>query len=110
MMKHHGPTQARTFADNSAAVQENELAKKVADALVIDFTHYKGTPKVIARLAGASPQAAKNWLAGQHPPSLVSFLRLLPHSPSLRKLIAQEADLDPGFQRGLIDLMNRYIR
>jgi hypothetical protein len=109
-MKPHEPTQARTFADNSAAVQENEVAKQVADALVIDFAHYKSTPKVIARLAGASPQAAKNWLAGQHPPSLVSFLRLLPHSPSLRKLIAMEQDCDPGFQRGLIELMQRYIR
>lgn len=109
-MKRNELMSPRTFADSSAAVQESEVAKQVSACLVVDFAHYKGTPKVIARLAGASPQAAKNWLAGDNPPSLVSFLRLLPHSPSLRKLVAMESDLSPEFTRELTALIQRHLR
>jgi hypothetical protein len=110
MMKRNESIAARTFADSSADIQESDVAKQISACLVVDFAHYKGTPKVVARLAGASPQAAKNWLAGQHPPSLVSFLRLLPHSPSLRKLVAMESDLSPEFTRELNALIQRHLR
>jgi hypothetical protein len=110
MMKRNESIAARTFADSSADIQESDVAKQISACLVVDFAHYKGTPKVVARLAGASPQAAKNWLAGQHPPSLVSFLRLLPHSPSLRKLVAMESDLSPEFTRELNALIQRHMR
>jgi hypothetical protein len=110
MMKRNDAITARTFADSSAGIQESDVAKQVSACLVVDFAHYKSTPKVIARLAGASPQAAKNWLAGSHPPSLVSFLRLLPHSPSLRKLAAMESELSPDFQRELSALIQRHMR
>jgi hypothetical protein len=113
-MKRNGTLPHRTFADRSADIQESKVANDVSVALVLDFGPYKGTPKVIARVAGASPQAAKNWLAGDHPPSLTSFLRLLPHSPSLqamvRRLAGMEADLDPDFQRELTALLQRYGR
>jgi hypothetical protein len=110
MMKRNGTLSDRTFADSSADVQESQVAKQVSACLVVDFAHYKGTPKVIARLAGASPQAAKNWLAGDNPPSLVSFLRLLPHSPSLRKLVAMESELSPEFTRELSALIQRHMK
>jgi hypothetical protein len=110
MMKRNESIAARTFVDCSAAIQESDVAKQVSACLVVDFAHYKSTPKVVARLAGASPQAAKNWLAGQHPPSLVSFLRLLPHSPSLRKLVAMESELSPDFTRELSALIQRHLR
>jgi hypothetical protein len=110
MMKRNDAITARTFADSSAGIQESDVAKQVSACLVVDFAHYKSTPKVIARLAGASPQAAKNWLAGNHPPSLVSFLRLLPHSPSLRKLAAMESELSPDFTRELSQLIQRHLR
>lgn len=110
MMKRNGTLSDRTFADCSAGIQESDVAKQVSACLVVDFAHYKGTPKVVARLAGASPQAAKNWLAGNHPPSLVSFLRLLPHSPSLRKLVAMESELSPEFTRELSALIQRHMK
>lgn len=104
------PAQGRTFEHNSAGVQERDLAKQVASALIVDFGHYRSTHKTIAQKAGVSPETVKRWIAADSAPSLVFFMRLLPHSPSLRKLVAMESDLDPGFQRGLIDLMQRYIR
>ncbi len=110
IMKRNGTVSNRTFADCSADIQESDIAKQVSACLVVDFAHFKSTPKVVARLAGASPQAAKNWLAGQHPPSLVSFLRLLPHSPSLRKLVAMESELSPDFTRELSALIQRHMR
>jgi hypothetical protein len=77
---------------------------------VVDFGHYKSTHKAIARIAGSSPKTAENWTAAVSAPSLIYFLRLLPHSPSLRKLIAMEQDCDPGFSRELIQLMQKYVR
>jgi hypothetical protein len=104
------PERGRTFEQRSADIKERDVAKQVASALVVDFGHYRSTHKAIAKIAGASPETVKRWVAADSAPSLVFFLRLLPHSPSLRKLIAMEQDCDPGFQRGLIDLMQRYIR
>jgi hypothetical protein len=106
-MKHLDSLSSRTFPDQEADLN---IAKQVASALVVDFAHYRSHHKVIARIAGASPKSAENWLAGDHPPSLVYFLRLLPHSPSLRKLVAMEADLSPDFQRELSALIQRHIR
>jgi hypothetical protein len=101
----------RTIQDSSAVVKdERALVKQVADALVVDFGHYKSTHKAIARIAGSSPKTAENWTAAVSAPSLIYFLRLLPHSPSLRKLIAMEQDCDPGFSRELIQLMQKYVR
>jgi|SRR5688572_31051050 len=101
----------RTIPDSSAVVKdERALVKQVADALVVDFGHYKSTHKAIARIAGSSPKTAENWTAAVSAPSLIYFLRLLPHSPSLRKLIAMEQDCDPGFSRELIHLMQKYVR
>jgi len=109
-MKNLGPLYSKTFPDQEADLKERDVAKQVASALVVDFAHYRGHHKVIARIAGASKKSAENWLAGDHPPSLVYFLRLLPHSPSLRKLIGMESELHPEFQRELSALIQRHIR
>lgn len=113
-MKHLPGLSSKTFVDHEADLKECEVAKEVGDRLVVDFGHFRSHHKVIARKAGASPESAKNWLAGQHPPSLVFFLRLLPHSPGLqamtRKLMGMEADLSPDFQRELNDLIRRHMK
>lgn len=100
----------RTFEHNSADVQERELAEQVATALVVDFGHYKSTHKTIAQKAKASPETVKRWLAGENLPSFVYIMRLRPHSPSLRRLLALENDLSPDFQRELSELIQRHIR
>jgi hypothetical protein len=101
---------SKTFPDTEADLKERDVAKQVASALVVDFAHYRGHHKVIARIAGASQKSAENWLAGDHPPSLVYFLRLLPHSPSLRRLVAMESELSPDFTRELSQLIQRHLR
>ncbi len=109
-MKHLGGLSGRTFPNCEEPLKERDVAKQVASALVVDFAHYRSHHKVIARIAGASPKSAENWLAGDHPPSLVYFLRLLPHSPSLRKLVAMESELSPDFTRELSQLIQRHLR
>lgn len=109
-MKHLGGLYGRTFPDSEAELKERDVAERVASALVVDFAHYRSHHKVIARIAGASPKSAENWLAGEHPPSLIYFLRLLPHSPSLRKLVAMESDLSPQFAQELSALIQRHMR
>ena len=97
----------RTFEHSST---ERDVAKEVATALVVDFGHYRSTHKTIASIAGASPETVKRWVAADSAPSLVFFLRLLPHSPSLRRLVAMESELSPDFTRELNDLIRRHIR
>lgn len=104
------PVTGRTFEHSSADVQERELAKQVATALVVDFGHYKSTHKTIAQKAKASPETVKRWLAGDNLPSFVYIMRLRPHSPSLRQLLALDSDLSPDFQRELSALIQRHIR
>jgi hypothetical protein len=96
-------TAGRTFVDRSAVVQERDVAKQVASALVVDFGHYRSTHKTIA-------ETVKRWVAADSAPSLIYFLRLLPHSPSLRRLVELDADLSPEFQRELSDLIRRHMR
>lgn len=103
-------TTVRTSEHRSAVIQERELARQVSSALIVDFGHYRSTHKTIAQHAGVSPETVKRWIAADSAPSLVYFLRLLPHSPALRKLVAMESELDPQFQRELNDLIQRHIR
>ena len=90
-------------------IHERDLAKQVADALVVDFGQYRATHKRIARITGATEKTAENWTSGANTPHLVYFLRLLPHSPALRgvvrKLCQMEADLDPDFQKAFAEFM-----
>ncbi len=104
------PETGRTTEHCSAAVKERDLCKQVASALIVDFGHYRSTHKVIAQRAGVSPETVKRWVAADSAPSLVYFLRLLPHSPSLRKLVAMESELSPDFTRELSQLIQRHLR
>jgi hypothetical protein len=101
----------RTFRP---VLTDEQVQQEVAHRLVVDFSHYRSTHKVIARAAGASAKAAENWTAGATAPSLANFLRLLPHSPSLqamvRKLMGMDSELSPDFQRELNALIQRHIR
>jgi hypothetical protein len=103
------PVTGRTTEHKSAFVQERELAKEIASALVVDFGHYRSTHKTIAQRAGVSPETVKKWIAADSAPSLVYFLRLLPHSPALqavvRKLSLMESELDPHFQQAFAAFM-----
>jgi hypothetical protein len=105
---------ARTFRSPEVLNDERRLAEVVADALVVDFGHFRSTHKVIAKAAGASSKSAENWTAANTAPSLINFLRLLPHSPSLqsmvRKLMGMQADLDPDFQREFVRFMQMMSR
>lgn len=105
------PTPDRTFEHPSRPLSdERALAKQVSAALVVDFSHYRSTHKVIAKHAGASPETVKRWMAADSAPSLIYVMRLLPHSPSLRKLVAMDAELSPDFQRELAALIQRHMK
>jgi hypothetical protein len=84
-------------------ISERDLARKVSEALVIDFGDYNSKHKRIAQAAGAaSEKSAENWTQGHNAPSLLYGLRLMAASPTLRKeimrLCAMEQDIDPEFQ------------
>ena len=104
------PTTGRTSEHCSAEIQERDLAKQVATALIVDFGQYKSTHKTIAQKAKASPETVKRWLAGDNLPSFVYIMRLREHSPSLRRLLALESDLSPDFAHELNALIQRHIR
>jgi len=96
-------------------IGERELAKRIGDALIVDFGNHKATNKEVAKKAGSpSVKTAENWTAGNNPPSLLYFLRLYAKSPALqaevRRLTAMEAGIDPNFQREFARFMQRMDR
>jgi hypothetical protein len=95
-------------------LDESGLAKRIANALAVDFGNLKAANKEVANTSGASIKSAENWTGGYNPPSLLYFLRLYAKSPALqaevRRLTAMETDHDPDFQRDLSALINQLQR
>jgi hypothetical protein len=105
----------RTIRDRAKPLKDrNEIAAEVARCLKTDFDHLKARNKEIARKAEASPRTVEAWIDGISPPGLEYVMRLLPHSPSLRKLMARQMtldpDLDPEAYRAFLELMRMVQR
>ena len=91
-------------------ISERDLARKVSEALVIDFGDYNSKHKRIAEAAGAaSEKSAENWTQGHNAPSFLYGLRLMAKSPTLQKeilrLCAMEQELSPEFQEQFAKFM-----
>ncbi len=95
----------RTLSAPVARISRAELSAKIAETLQRHYAPFASAPKRIARDAGASPDAAENWLAGRNPPGPLQLLRLMaavpPLAAEIRRLTAAEADGDPDFARDL---------
>lgn len=96
-------------------ISERDLARKVSEALVVDFGDYSSKHKRIAQAAGAaSEKSAENWTQGHNAPSLLYGLRLMAKSPTLRKEIMRlcnlEQELSPEFQEQFANFMRMMNR
>ena len=91
-------------------ISERDLAKKVSEALVVDFGDFNAKHKRIAQAAGAaSEKSAENWTQGHNAPSFLYGLRLMAKSLTLAKevlrLCALESELAPEFQEAFAQFM-----
>jgi hypothetical protein len=79
-----------------AAITTDTLASVVGRVLRRHYGDFKSADKRVARLAGkdVTPRAARNWMAGECPPSSATLLTLMRECPALRAEI--EALLDGG--------------
>lgn len=109
-------TQGRTILERAPIdnISEREFARIVSNALQAHYGPLKASAKCVANDAGASVDAAKNWLSGLCPPSSVFLKRLERKVPGLaaeiRRLQAMEADFDPNFQQQILVLLTRMQR
>lgn len=102
----------RTKADSTDWLKDNRrIAKEVRLALVSDFDHLRAPRKEIAKHAQCSHRTVEAWTDPELPtvPGLPHFLRLVPRSPSIQKLLIRlmtlDADIDPEHQRAFMDLV-----
>lgn len=90
------------------------IKQRLATALKQDHGHKHSHLKLIAREAGTSPRTVEKWTGAQYLPGLEHFLRLIPKSPSIQKMLAElmtlDADTDPRYQRVLMDLQREAQR
>lgn len=72
----------------------NAYAETVHRVLRAEFQPLKHATKILARLTGATPRAAENWLAGVCAPQGVHLIKLMAHCDELKaeidRLIAEE--------------------
>jgi hypothetical protein len=97
-MANQPDTNPRTKADFPEWLKDKrQIAKEVRLALVSDFDHLRAPRKEIARHAGCSHRTVEAWTDPELPtvPGLEHFLRLIPRSPSIQKLLLQLMTLDP---------------
>lgn len=87
------------------ALNNNEFASKVGGVLRSAYGDTKAAAKTIARIAGAGPKTAANWIAGDHAPGSLHLLRLMAQVPELqaevRRLTGMELSIDPEFARDM---------
>jgi len=91
-----------TLADQMG---QDDLTIATKNALRAAFGDSNSAIKRVAAVANCGARAAKNWLDGENPPSLLYALRLMAHVPEfqaeVRRLAAMESDLDPNFERAM---------
>jgi hypothetical protein len=87
----------RTNAEpTSQWLKDNGRIKaRLADALEQDHGHKHSHLKLIARETGASPRTVEKWKDAQYLMGVEHFLRLIPSSPAIQKMLAELMTLDP---------------
>jgi hypothetical protein len=100
-MKSANETISRTNVERATEWLQDvpTIKRRFADALKEDHGHKHSHLKLIAREAGASPRTVEKWTGAQYLPGLEHFLRLVPTSPAIQKMLAElmtlDADTDP---------------
>lgn len=103
-------------AEPSAWLKDREaIAKEVRLALVSDFNHLRAPNKEVARHAGCSHRTVEAWVDRDAPtlPGLEHFLRLVPKSASLQKMLQRlmtfDPDTDPEYQRAVTEFQRAAV-
>jgi hypothetical protein len=100
-MKSANETISRTNVERATEWLQDvpTIKRRFADALKEDHGHKHSHLKLIAREAGTSPRTVEKWTGAQYLPGLEHFLRLVPKSPAIQKMLAElmtlDADTDP---------------
>lgn len=91
-----------TLIDNMG---QDDLTLAFSNSLREAFGETNAAVKRIAAVANCNERAARNWLEGRNPPTLLYAMRLMAHVPQLqgemRRLAAMESSLDPNFERAM---------
>jgi hypothetical protein len=102
-MKTANETITRTNVEQTTAWLKDvpAIKQRVSAALKADHGHKHSHLKLIAREAGTSPRTVEKWTQAQYLPGLEHFLRLVPKSPAIQKMLAElmtlDADTDPRY-------------
>jgi hypothetical protein len=100
-MKTANETITRTNAEQTTAWLKDvpAIKQRFSAALKADHGHKHSHLKLIAKESGASPRTVEKWTQAQYLPGLEHFLRLIPKSPAIQKMLAElmtlDADTDP---------------
>jgi hypothetical protein len=110
-MADHSVSIPRTKQDCATDLTDTRVIKQqVKLALVSDHKHLRSPMKQIARHAQCSPRTVEAWMEERSLPGLECFLRLVPHSPSLQKMLLRlmtlDSEIDPEYQRAFVDFQH----
>ncbi len=110
------PRNVRSFPDRemTTAVSTYEVTSAISDTIRRAFGHERNVAKRLAREAGASERAAKNWLEQKNAMTLAQFFTLARRMPELKALAAEileiETAINPEVERDLARLMRTLQR
>lgn len=96
-MKTANGTITRTKREQTADWVRDKPAikRRLAGALKEDHGQKHSHLKLIARQAGASPRTVEGWTDGHYLMGLDHFLRLVPTSPAIQKMLDELRTIDP---------------
>lgn len=98
----------------TAAVSTYEVTIAISDTIRRAFAHERNVAKRLAREAGSSERAAKNWLEQKNAMTLAQFFTLARRMPELKALGAELLGYAPGtspeIERDLARLMQTVQR
>lgn len=94
-------------------IDQAEYRQRVNGHLRLVFSNERNAAKRVAKIAGATVHAARNWLDDRCLPGGFHLSRLRAAIPELdaelRRLEGMDAENDPAFARELADLMRRHF-
>lgn len=98
----------------NTAISTYEVTSAITETIRRAFGNERNVAKRLAREAGASERAAKNWLEQKNAMTLAQFFTLARRMPELKALAAQileiETTLNPEVERDLARLMRTLQR
>lgn len=106
----------RSFLDRkmTTAISTYEVTSAITETIRRAFGNERNVAKRLAREAGASERAAKNWLEQKNAMTLAQFFTLARRMPELKALAAQILEIDtamnPEIERDLARLMRTLQR